>query len=64
MPDSPMGQSATSLVTDEMVRKALEVYYMGGPVGARPTIAHDQMRAALEAVQGDIIEQFGASGHA
>lgn len=54
-------EQSDSLITDEMVRKALAVYYHG----VDPAVTEEdmpEMREALEVVQADIIEAFGARG--
>lgn len=56
---------SSTLVTDEMVARAAEAAWRAWPGEYdEPSWAGLKgcMRAALEAVQGDIVEEFGASG--
>jgi hypothetical protein len=49
----------TTLISDEIVAKAWHVL-QGGPYKPSPA-AFSNLRAALETVEGDIIEEFGAA---
>lgn len=62
---TPMSQSAAmSLITDEIVDRAIAAERHLVETTTGRITPRRKMRAALEAVEGDIIEQFGASGHA